>query len=195
MWKRFKDYWLDPEYNRIKIFLQRVPFFRNIPRREYGRLFQSLAKRHYEAGDILFKEGDVGRALFILEWGQIEISRRNAAGAPQRIAVLDSGDYFGEISLMDDQPRTASATAITPCRVYLLYRTELDALLQEAPHAGAAIMAHLAEVLASRLRSVLENFEHPNIIPKDVILSASEGSRRVESPMRDSSPSAQNDMP
>jgi len=160
MFKWFKDYWLDPEFAHKKSFLQRVPFFRNIPRREYGRLFQGLAKRHYEAGDVLFKEGDVGRALFILEWGQIAIVRRDAAGTPQRIAVLDSGDYFGEISLMDDQPRTASAVAVTPCRVYLLYRTELDALLQEAPHAGAAIMAHLAEVLATRLRSTLASLEH-----------------------------------
>src|ERR1700757_2209766 len=142
MFAWFKNYWLDPEFNRKKSFLQRVPFFRNIPRREYGRLFQALVKRHYEVGDVLFKEGDVGRALFILEWGQIEITRRTAAGKTQRLAILDSGDYFGEISLMDDQPRTASAVAVTPSRVYLLYRTELDVLLQEAPHAAAAIMAH-----------------------------------------------------
>jgi CRP/FNR family cyclic AMP-dependent transcriptional regulator len=155
-----KKYWLDPEFNRKKNFLQRVPFFRNIPRKEYGRLFQALAKRHYETGDILFKEGDVGRALFILEWGQIEIVRRNGQGKPQRLALMDSGDYFGEISLLDDQPRTASAIAVTPSRVYLLYRTELDALLREAPHAAAAVMAHLAELLASRLRSVLNEKIH-----------------------------------
>jgi CRP-like cAMP-binding protein len=161
MFKWIKNYWLDPEFNRKRNFLIRVPFFKNIPRREYGRLFQALAKRHYETGDVLFNEGDVGRALYILEWGQIEISRRNPSGEAQRVAVLDSGDYFGEISLMDDHPRTASATAITPCRVYLLYRTELDALLQEAPHAGAAIMAHLAEILAARLRTVLTTDRKP----------------------------------
>jgi len=159
MFKWLKNYWLDPEFNEKRNFLRRVPFFQNIPRKEYGRLFQSLVKRHYDPGDVLFKEGDVGRALFILEWGQIEIARHNGDGKPHRIALLDSGEYFGEISLLDDQPRTASAIAVTPSRVYLLYRTELDALLQEAPHAGAAIMAHLAEVLAARLRSVLAEQE------------------------------------
>ncbi|OGR91684.1 MAG: hypothetical protein A2992_01955 [Elusimicrobia bacterium RIFCSPLOWO2_01_FULL_59_12] len=153
MFNRLKSYWLDPEFNRKKQFLKQVPFFRNVPRREFGRLFQALAQRNYQAGDVLFKEGDVGRALFILEWGQIEIARRIGPGKTQRIAVLGPGDYFGEVSLLDDQPRTASATALTPSRVYLLYKTELGTLLEGAPHAGAAIMAHLAEVLAARLRS------------------------------------------
>src|SRR5205823_13168479 len=128
----------------------------------------ALAKRHYEAGDVLFKEGDVGRALFILEWGQIEIVRRDAVGKPHRIALLDSGEYFGEISLMDDHPRTASAIAVTPARVYLLYRTELDVLLEQAPHAAAAIMAHLAEVLSARLRSVLNASDRkPSVLLPD----------------------------
>ena len=152
MFKWFKHYWLDPEFNRKKKFLQEVSFFKNVPRHEFGRLFQALALRNYPAGETLFKEGDVGRALFILEWGQIEITRQNAAGLAQSLAVLGPGDYFGEMSLLDDQPRTASATAVTPSRVYLLYKAELDALLQRAPRAGAAIMAHLAEVLAARLR-------------------------------------------
>ena len=182
LFERFKNFWFDPEFTRKKRFLQQIPFFRNIPRHEFGRLFQALVKRHYEVGDILFKEGDVGRALFILEWGQIEICRRNAMGKTERIALLDSGDYFGEISLMDDQPRTASAVAATPSRVYLLYRTELDLLLEKAPHAAAAIMAHLAEVLASRLRSVLAS-----TTPRTVILSDSEGSSRDASPRQDSS--------
>lgn len=157
MFNWLKDYWLDPEFARKKRFLKQVSFFRHVPRREFGRLFQALAMRNYQAGDVLFKEGDVGRALFILEWGQIEISRQGERGKRQQIAVLGPGEYFGEISLLDDHPRTASAIALTPSRVYLLYKTELDALLEGAPHAGAAIMAHLAEVLASRLRFTMNS--------------------------------------
>ncbi len=161
MWKRFLDYWLDPEFTRKKQFLKKVPFFRSVPRKEFGRLFQALAQRNYQAGDVLFKQGDVGRALFILEWGQIEITRQNALGKAQQIAVLGPGDYFGEISLLDDQPRTASAVALAPSRVYLLYKTELGTLLEGAPHAGAAIMAHLAEVLAARLRATMNQSTPP----------------------------------
>jgi CRP-like cAMP-binding protein len=156
MLKWLQNFWMDPEFNRKKQFLKQVAFFRHVPRKEFGRLFQALAERNYQPGDVLFKEGDVGRALFILEWGQVEISRQIGKGEKQSIAVLGPGDYFGEVSLLDDQPRTASATALTSSRVYLLYKTELQALLDGAPHAGAAIMAHLAEVLASRLRSTMK---------------------------------------
>src|SRR5262249_1513944 len=135
-----KEFLLDPEFNRKRKFLQQVSFFKNVPRKEFGRLFQALAMRNYEAGDILFKEGDVGRALFILEWGQIEISRKDAQGKSQRITVLSPGDFFGEVSLLDDQPRTATASALTTSRVYLLYKAELEGLFNTAPRAGAAIM-------------------------------------------------------
>jgi CRP/FNR family transcriptional regulator, cyclic AMP receptor protein len=172
MWKWLANYWLDPEFNRKRQFLKQVPFFRNVPRKEFGRLFQALAERNYQAGDVLFKEGDVGRALFILEWGQVEITRQTGMKR-QSIAVLGPGDYFGEVSLMDDQPRTASATALTPSRVYLLYKTELESLLEGAPHAAAAIMAHLAEVLAARLRYTMNRIHPTSPDPETLIKKAS----------------------
>jgi len=158
MFERLKNYLFDPEFTRKKKFLQQVSFFQNVPRAELGRLFQALSLRTYQAGETLFNEGDTGRALFILEWGQIRISRRLPSGEDHEIALLAPGDYFGEMSLMDHMPRTASATAVTGSRVYLLYKTELDNLLRRAPQAGAAIMAHLAEILALRLRDTLNRF-------------------------------------
>src|SRR5262245_24295542 len=121
----FKSYWLDPEFSRRKKFLQKISFFKEVPRHESGRLFQALPVRTYAEGDLMLKEGDGGRALFMLEDGQVEIFRHTPAG-PQRLAILGPGGYFGEMSLLDDLPRTASARALTICRVHLLYKTELD---------------------------------------------------------------------
>jgi CRP-like cAMP-binding protein len=151
-----KDYLFDPEFARKRKFLQQVSFFQHVPRHELGRLFQSLSLRTYNAGEVIFKEGDPGRALFILEWGQIEISRKITETQNETLAVLAPGDYFGEMSLMDHMPRTATAAAITASRVYLLYKTELEGLFRRAPQAGAAIMAHLAEMLAARLRDTMQ---------------------------------------
>lgn len=158
MWLRPLYEWLiDPEFNRKRKFLQRISLFQGISRREFGHLFQSLVSRPYAPGEILFHEGDVGRALFILEAGHVEVSVKGPDGAARRIAVLNPGDYFGEMSLLDDRPRTATAAAMEPVRVYLLYKTDLEKLTRTVPPVGAAIMTHLAMLLAARLRSMTDS--------------------------------------
>src|SRR5437762_4351314 len=94
-----KSYLFDPEFNRKRKFLQRISLFQGISRREFGHLFQALIARSYAPGEILFHEGDVGRALFILETGHVEISRQTQAGETVRMTVLNPGDYFREMSL------------------------------------------------------------------------------------------------
>jgi CRP/FNR family cyclic AMP-dependent transcriptional regulator len=154
MLRWLKTFLINPEFNRKRKFLQRVSLFGGIPRREFGKLFQALVSRSYQPGEILFQENDVGRALFILEAGRVEISRRGTESGVRQVAILHPGDYFGEMSLLDERPRTATAAAMEPVRVYLLYKTELEKIVQCAPHVGAAIMNHLAILLAARLRSM-----------------------------------------
>lgn len=154
MMRWFRDAWLDPEFNRKRKFLQRVSLFNGISRREFGHLFQSLVVRTYAPGEILFHEGDIGRALYILETGHVELSRKSPSGDPVRIAVLNPGDYFGEMSLLDEYARSATAAAMEPIKVHLLYKTDLDRLIKQVPHIGAAIMMHLGTLLAARLRAM-----------------------------------------
>jgi len=151
-----KNFLLDPEFNRKRKFLQRISLFQGISRREFGHLFQALVVRSYAPGEILFHEGDIGRALFILETGRVEISRLTPDGGTQQMAVLNPGDYFGEMSLLDERPRSATAAAMEPVRVQLLYKTDIDKLVKHVPHIGAAIMTHLAMLLAARLRAMTD---------------------------------------
>lgn len=155
MWTWLRRSLMDPEFSRKREFLQQVSLFQDISRREFGALFQCLVARQYHAGEVLCREGDIGRALFILEEGDVEVFRKGPDDEPRKIAVLKPGDYFGEISLIDEQPRTATVTAIGKVRAYLLYKTEIDKLLRQAPHIAAAIMTHLAALLAVRLRASL----------------------------------------
>jgi CRP-like cAMP-binding protein len=156
MLRFLKDLLLDPEFSRKRKFLQRVALFQGISRHEFGHLFQCLVPRKYAPGEILFLEGDVGRALFILESGHIEVSRRGPDGEPLQIAVLNPGDYFGEMSLLDDRPRMATAAAMEPVHVFLLYKADLEKLVRQVPHIGAALMTHLAMLLAARLRALTD---------------------------------------
>ncbi len=149
-----RDAWLDPEFNRKRKFLQRVSLFDGISRREFGHLFQALVVRTYAPGEILFHEGDIGRALYILESGRVELSRKSPTGDLLVLAVLEPGDYFGEMSLLDECARSATAAAMEPVKVHLLYKTELEKLIKHVPHVGAAIMMHLGMLLVARLRAM-----------------------------------------
>jgi len=153
-WQWLRDALIDPEFNRKRRFLQRVPLFCDIPRREFGTLFNALVERRYDPGEIMFQEGEIGRALYILETGHVEISRRNAQAQFTRVAVMNPGDYFGEMSLLDELPRSATAAAMQPVRAYLLYKTELEKVVRISPRVGAAIMTHLAGLLAARVRAI-----------------------------------------
>jgi CRP-like cAMP-binding protein len=152
--KALKRWFADPQFSRKKQFLQSLEIFSDLKGRELGVMAQALHARTYRAGEIVFVEGDIGRALFVLESGKIDLTRRDAAGKPVLLYTLKPGEFFGEMALLESLPRSATATATEPSRLHLLYRTKLDALLHSEPRIGISIMGHLARLLSARLRRV-----------------------------------------
>lgn len=147
-----KRWLVDSQFQRKKQFLRSLELFRELNGRELGALVRALHARTYRAGETVFVEGDIGRALFILESGGVQLSRRGADGAPVPLYTVKPGEFFGEMALLESQPRSATATAAAPSRLHLLYRTKLEALLQADPRIGATVMGHLARLLSARLR-------------------------------------------
>ena len=150
--KLLRRWFTDPQFSRKKQFLQSLELFHELKGREMGALVHALHARTYRSGEVIFVEGDIGRALFILESGQIELTRRGPTGAPVLLYTLKPGEFFGEMALLESLPRSATATATEPSRLHLLYRTKLDALLRAEPRIGVSIMGHLARLLSARLR-------------------------------------------
>lgn len=152
MLRAFKKLLFDANFQRKKSFLRSLSLFKDLRDRELGQLAQGLHARTYHAGEVVFLEGDIGRALFILESGKIEITRTDDKGAAELVYTVQPGEFFGEMALLEQLPRTASATAAERSHLYLLYRSKLDSLLTHHPRIGASIMAHLAQLLSARLR-------------------------------------------
>lgn len=145
--------WLsDPQFSKKKQFLHSLDLFSELKGGELGELAHALHARTYRAGEVVFVEGDIGRALFILESGKVELTRRSADGSPVLLYTLKPGEFFGEMALLESLPRSATATAAEPTRLHLLYKTKLDALLHAQPRIGVTIMGHLARLLSARLR-------------------------------------------
>jgi CRP/FNR family transcriptional regulator, cyclic AMP receptor protein len=150
--KSIKRWFVDPEFSRKKHFLRSLEIFKDLRDRELGHLVAALHSRGYREGEVVFVEGDIGRALFILESGSVELTRRGPDGRPATLYTLKPGEFFGEMALLESLPRTATATATERCRLHLLYKSKLDALLQSEPRIGVTIMSHLARLLSARLR-------------------------------------------
>jgi CRP/FNR family transcriptional regulator, cyclic AMP receptor protein len=152
MLKALKRWFTDPSFSRKKQFLHSLELFQDLKAGEMGALVHALHARTYRPGEVVFVEGDIGRALFIMESGKVELTRSGADGRPIVLYTLKPGEFFGEMALLESLPRSATATAIETTRLHLLYRTKLDALLHTEPRIGLSIMGHLARLLSARLR-------------------------------------------
>jgi len=152
VWKELRHFFTDSHFRKRRDFLRSLPVCKDLRDREIGYLQQSLHSRTYHEGEPLFLEGDIGRALFIVETGRVELSKAGQDGKPHRLALLGPGMLFGEMALLEQMPRSASAVAVERSSLLLLYRSKLDSLLSRHPVVGVEIMTHLAKVLSGRLR-------------------------------------------
>ncbi len=90
-------------------------------------LLTELASVQLEGpGTELFREGEAGREMFVLLAGELEVLRRSRHGTPARVALLGPGDWFGEMSLIDVQPRSATVRTLAPSRVLVVSSAALE---------------------------------------------------------------------
>jgi CRP-like cAMP-binding protein len=128
--------------------LARVPLFQDLPKRDLRRIGKTCLVRDYSAGAVLVRQGEDGVGLYIIIRGSARVTQRSEHGDEQLIAVLGPGAVFGEMSLLDELPRTATVTALEPVHVLVLTIFDFRALLLETP----AISIKLLSVLSQRLR-------------------------------------------
>lgn len=141
----------DPELIRRVALLERAPVFGGLSRRLLGRLAAALFEKAYAADDIVFREGDPGKGLFIVLDGSVAITRMTPSGE-QRLATLESGDSFGELALIDDLPRSASARVVAPSRLLILYRSHFESLVEGDRAVALVVMKNLLRMLAAYVR-------------------------------------------
>jgi len=109
----------------------------------------------FEAGSVIFREGDLGREMYIIQKGHVSISLR-VGGGEREVAVLEKGDFFGEIALLDASPaRSATATAVDDVEALELTSADLDQILRRKPEIAIRMMMKLSE----RLRETNRRFE------------------------------------
>jgi hypothetical protein len=100
----------------------------------------------HRVGEYIFKEGDLGTEMYIIHEGKVEILN-HVAGEEQMLAVLEKGDFFGEMSILEDLPRAATARAATDVRLLPINRSTFDQLIQGNPEIAVRMMRKLSRRL------------------------------------------------
>ena len=105
-----------------------------------------------DAGAMIFPEGMQGNCMGLLVDGRIEVLKKNSAGEAQRIAVITAGKTFGEMSLIDGLPYSATIRALETCTVILLTRNNFTQCVQRHPALGVKLLMEIARLISLRLR-------------------------------------------
>jgi hypothetical protein len=135
--------------------LATVPLFARLERKSYKKLAALCVPREYETDTEIISEGGTGLGLFIITDGQVEVSK-GEGDERIRLAVLERGALLGEMALIDDQPRSATATAIEPTRCLLITRGSFQKLVKQDPEIAWCIVPTLAERVRELLRMIDE---------------------------------------
>ena len=149
---RWREWATDREQRQRLHVLAKVPLFAGLNRRQLGKLLVKLFEKEYHAGETIFREGDPGKALFIVLDGKVSITR-TADGVDKPLAILTPGTYFGELALIDDQPRFAGARADEDSVLLILYKSHFDDLIDGHKALAIEVMGNLLKALAGYVRT------------------------------------------
>ena len=120
--------------------------FHNIPPRVCHQLVRRMHIRQYKADEVVFKAGELGAGAVLIKSGEVMVQSNGKV-----LAVLQAGDFFGEVALVNEDPRTADAIAKNDCELVFLVRQEIEEWVRSSPRHGVTFMSNVAHVLASRL--------------------------------------------
>ena len=134
-------------------FLAGIPIFGGLSREHLDWIIDAGTVGDAAAGVQIITEGEVARSLFVVWEGQLEICKRGSHGAETRLAVLHPGDCLGEMSLIDIQPRSATARALTEVLLFRLGHGDIAKLYGEQPNVYLMLVMNIAREISRRLRA------------------------------------------
>ncbi len=154
------------------LFLEKVPLFKDLTVEELGKIAAITKTEEYEEGEVLFMEGEPGETAFVVISGSVEIYRTAKKSKDVVIQTFKSGDCFGEMSLFDGEPRSASARTKGTCILSSYTKNDLDQVIKQYP--GIAIS--IINILSKRLRAMTDK----DIVYKGVLTDFKALYKRVE---------------
>lgn len=138
--------------------LKIIPVFESLSTRELVQVERVLHERVYKTGEKVFNEGEPGAGMYIVKNGEIAITRQHE-GKSIQLAMIQERSFFGEIALLDEIPRSASATATMETVLFGFSKPDLENILERNLRLGCKILENLSRIISRRLLKANENVE------------------------------------
>ncbi len=138
------------------VFLRRVPIFGGVDDESLIKVASITSEKNYSKKNIVFHEGDYGDALYIIKSGRTKIAKVALDGREKTLTILKGGDFFGEMAIFDDMPRSATAESMdNDVRLLSISKNDFERLIIENPSIAIRIMKDLTR----RIRQVNEQVQ------------------------------------
>jgi len=143
----------------ISGILRKIPVFADLRPRELREFERVLHRREFKKDEVVFREGEPGVGMYIIYQGSVGIFKNKPDGGEELLAELKEGEFFGEMALLDESPRSATARALEPSIILGLFQPDLFDLIERKPKLGNKILLNLAHIIGERLRRTNEELQ------------------------------------
>ena len=141
-------------------FFRKIYLLQDLEENEIHQVVSRTMPRVFPAGEVIIREGDPGASLFIMQAGEVEITKQltlvlDEDTPKERVFIrlnAENGVYFGEMALLENETRSATVTALTDCSLLELQQEDFLDLIERNPTMGVKLLLRLAEVLSRHLR-------------------------------------------
>jgi CRP-like cAMP-binding protein len=147
----------EKDESRIPVVLERIPIFKDLSGNELAAIERILHHRKYRIDEVVFRQGEPGMGMYIIRSGKVVVMTE-----PEDVTLseLGDGEFFGEVSLLCETPRSATVVAKAPTHLLGFFQSDLFSLIERNPRLGVKVVMRLAQFLGERLvaanREVLE---------------------------------------
>jgi CRP/FNR family transcriptional regulator len=138
--------------------LREIVLFKELSDGELDKLSTVLKEALYPKGTLIWEEGSSEQGLQIIDYGKVKVTRMTQEGNRQILAVLKADKFFGELSILDGRAHSASMEALEDTRVFILTKSAMDRLLQEAPQTAFKIVREMTITISEILREMNNKF-------------------------------------
>jgi len=159
IWENIFKGWNKEKESDTVLTLKQIPIFADLTEKEFTQIEKIIHKRNYKPKEFIFKESAPGVGMYIIMKGSVDIVLNSSTEDETILATMKEGNFFGELTLLDEKPRSAAAVSRENSVILGFFRPDLLDLLKRKPSFGIKILLNLASIIGDRLRDTNETLE------------------------------------